>query len=77
MESDKLFQLLLLMQRHLVLVARSIILDANSLKGRPNDYLVAGTKRRFYPELWKVRGKMANDWSAIHGLARESISHGN
>lgn len=72
---DQLFQTFL--QRHFLLVARNIGIDANSLKGRPNEYLATGTKRQFYPELWKIRGKMTNDWSDKNGLARESIKNGD
>ena len=74
-EFDQFFQLF--MQRHFMLVARSIGIDANSLKGRTNDYLVKGTQYKCFPELWAIRGKMTNEWSAVNGVVRESISHGN
>lgn len=74
-EFDQLFQLF--MQRHFMLVARSIGIDANSLKGRTNDYLVKGTQFKCFPELWAIRGKMTNEWSAVNGVKRESISHGD
>ena len=52
----------------------SIGMGAQSLKGRPIDLLNAGTRARFFPDLWDIRWQMTDTWGADHGRKRASIS---
>lgn len=71
-EYDELFQKFRAM--HIYLIHRSIGMGAASLKGRPIELLNAGTRHRFFPELWDVRWQMTDAWGGTYGKKRDSIS---
>lgn len=71
-EYDELFQKFRAM--HIYLIHRSIGMGAQSLKGRPIELLNAGTRHRFFPELWDVRWQMTDAWGGTYGKKRDSIS---
>ena len=60
-EYDSLFQQFL--YAHLRLVERTIGPRATSLKGRSTDALLMSASRNFFPELWKVRTHMTENWT--------------
>jgi len=49
--------------RHLMLVYRMIGIGTPSLKGKPSDLLAEGMKKRFFPELWRVRDELFSEWT--------------
>lgn len=59
--------------RHMQLIARSIGLEANSLKGRSVQLLQTGIRRQFYPKLWAVRGTMTDEWGGEYGKVRDAL----
>lgn len=71
-EYDELFQKFRAM--HIYLIHRTIGMGAASLKGRPVELLNAGTRHRFFPELWDVRWQMTDAWGGTYGKHRPSIS---
>lgn len=71
-EFDELFQKF--RSNHIYLIHRSIGMGAQSLKGRPVELLNAGTRHRFFPDLWDIRWQMTDRWGADHGRKRGSIS---
>ena len=71
-EYDELFQKF--RANHIYLIHRSIGMGAQSLKGRSIDLLNAGTRARFFPELWDIRWQMTDAWGAEYGRKRASIS---
>jgi tryptophan 2,3-dioxygenase len=71
-EFDELFQKF--RAHHLYLIQRSIGLGSKSLKGRPVDLLQAGTRHRFFPELWDVRCSMTDRWGSAYGVVRAPLS---
>lgn len=71
-EFDELFQKF--RANHIYLIHRSIGMGAQSLKGRPVDLLNAGTRARFFPELWDIRWQMTDRWGGEYGRKRDSIS---
>lgn len=71
-EFDELFQKF--RAHHVYLIQRSIGLGSKSLKGRPVDLLQAGSRHRFFPELWDIRAAMTDRWGGQYGVVRESIS---
>ena len=71
-EFDELFQKF--RANHIYLIHRSIGMGAQSLKGRPVDLLNAGTRHRFFPELWDIRWQMTDRWGGEYGRKRDSIS---
>lgn len=52
---------------HIDLVARTIGLDSNSLKGIPTQVLQRGVLERFFPELLALRGKLTNQSALAYG----------
>ncbi|HEY9745745.1 MAG TPA: tryptophan 2,3-dioxygenase family protein [Oculatellaceae cyanobacterium] len=52
---------------HLALVARTIGLDAHSLKGLSTQVLQKGIKTRFFPELLNLRGELTNESGLAYG----------
>lgn len=70
-EYDQLFQHF--RYHHIKLIHRSIGIDSMSLKGRSTDILTSGMKMQFFPELWKIRGKMTDMWGSEYGVKRDSI----
>lgn len=74
-EYDELFQKFRAM--HIYLIHRSIGMGAASLKGRPVELLNAGTRARFFPDLWDVRWQMTDDWGGTYGKKRDSIADGS
>jgi tryptophan 2,3-dioxygenase len=48
---------------HLLLVYRIIGEGTPSLKGKHSELLVEGMKERFFPELWKVREDVFEEWT--------------
>lgn len=73
-EFDELFQIF--RAHHIYLIHRSIGMGSKSLKGRPVELLNAGTRHRFFPELWDIRAEMTDRWGAEYGVKRDSISDG-
>lgn len=73
-ELDELFQKFLF--HHMQLIGRSIGKEANSLKGRPVEQLMARIQHSFFPELWKVRSTMTDAWGASYGRVRPSLDAG-
>jgi tryptophan 2,3-dioxygenase len=71
-EFDELFQKF--RAHHIYLIQRSIGLGSKSLKGHPVDLLQAGTRHRFFPELWDIRSAMTDRWGSRYGVVRETIS---
>ena len=71
-EYDELFQKFRAM--HIYLIHRSIGMGAASLKGRPVELLNAGTRHRFFPDLWDVRWQMTDAWGGTYGKHRPSIA---
>ncbi|MDK2761480.1 MAG: tryptophan 2,3-dioxygenase [Sphingopyxis sp.] len=71
-EFDELFQIFRAL--HIYLIHRSIGMGSKSLKGRPVELLNAGTRHRFFPELWDIRAEMTDRWGAEYGVKRDSIS---
>lgn len=58
---------------HILLIQRSIGLEAKSLKGRAVTLLENGAKHRFFPELWQVRSSMTDSWGQAYGEVRDPI----
>ncbi|WP_374524510.1 tryptophan 2,3-dioxygenase family protein [Sphingopyxis sp.] len=71
-EFDEQFQIFRAL--HIYLIHRSIGMGSKSLKGRPVELLNAGTRHRFFPELWDIRAEMTDRWGAEYGVKRASIS---
>lgn len=71
-EFDEQFQIFRAV--HIYLIHRSIGMGSKSLKGRPVELLNAGTRHRFFPELWDIRWEMTDRWGAEYGVKRDSIS---
>ncbi|MBB65872.1 MAG: tryptophan 2,3-dioxygenase [Waddliaceae bacterium] len=71
-EFDELFQKFL--YHHILLIRRSIGLEAKSLKGRSVSLLEKGLKMRFFPKLWDVRSWMTDEWGGEYGEVRQSLS---
>jgi tryptophan 2,3-dioxygenase len=71
-EFDELFQKF--RANHIYLIQRSIGLGSKSLKGRPVELLQAGTRHRFFPDLWDIRADMTDRWGSQYGVVRDSIS---
>ena len=71
-EYDELFQKF--RANHIYLIQRSIGLGSKSLKGRPVELLQAGTRHRFFPDLWDIRADMTDRWGSAYGVVRDSIS---
>ena len=71
-EFDELFQKF--RANHIYLIQRSIGLGSKSLKGRPVELLQAGTRHRFFPDLWDIRSSMTDRWGSQYGVVRDSIS---
>ncbi len=71
-EFDEQFQIFRAL--HIYLIHRSIGMGSKSLKGRPVELLNAGTRHRFFPELWDIRAEMTDRWGAEYGVKRDSIS---
>ncbi len=71
-EYDELFQKF--RANHIYLIQRSIGLGSKSLKGRPVELLQAGTRHRFFPDLWDIRHEMTDRWGGQYGVVRDSIS---
>lgn len=74
-EFDELFQIF--RAHHIYLIHRSIGMGSKSLKGRPVELLNAGTRHRFFPELWDIRAEMTDRWGAEYGVKRDSLRHGD
>ena len=70
-EFDELFQKF--RWHHLFLIKRSIGIASKSLKGRPVDLLQNGARQSFFPELWKVRSDMTDNWGGTYGSVRDAI----
>jgi tryptophan 2,3-dioxygenase len=58
---------------HMFLIQRSIGMGSQSLKGRSVELLQAGTRHRFFPELWDVRVAMTDEWGSEYGRVRDSL----
>ncbi len=52
---------------HMDLVARTIGVDANSLKGLSTQVLQKGIKHHFFPELFAVRARLTNESGLAYG----------
>jgi len=68
---DELFQRF--RYHHLQHIERSIGLGSKSLRGRPVRLLEEGMTRRFFPDLWKIRSTMTDQWAAKHGEIRDPL----
>ncbi len=70
-EFDELFQKFRF--HHVQLIHRTIGLGAKSLKGRSVELLNEGLRTTFFPELWDIRNKMADEWGTRYGVVRDSL----
>lgn len=59
---------------HFQLIRRSIGGEAHSLKGRSVELLRRGMESCFFPELWKIRSQMTDEWGGQYGKVRSNLS---
>lgn len=68
---DELFQRF--RYHHIQLVERSIGLGGKAISGNSIILLENGLKMKFYPELWKIRNHMTDEWGLEYGSQREPL----
>ena len=69
---DELFQRFRF--HHIQLVERSIGLGGKAISGNSILLLENGLKMKFYPEIWKIRNHMTDEWGLEYGAQREALN---
>jgi tryptophan 2,3-dioxygenase len=59
---------------HIQMVHRTIGVSATSLKGNPVTGLNDGLRSKLFPELWEVRSRMTDEWSARFAAAGPAMN---